>query len=155
MLMKTGNKIRPLYGPNEDDWIPGDDFDFVPKSSPSESEKVVPFNQPLDAIAMGVQLVQVFPMLQQISQQVSVLTAKMERLERQRLSPPPRSDFDEVAYLDAEGARKYLSMSKNSFEKHVYLAKVKIPRYLVGGKNLFKKADLDRFVQAWEDKNRS
>ena len=153
--MKTGSKIRPLYGPSEDDWIPGDDFDFVPKSSPSESEKVVPFNQPLDAIAMGMRLVQVLPMLQQISQQVSDLTAKMERLERQRLSPPPKSDFDEAGYIDAEAARKYLSMSKNTFEKHVYSAKIKIPRYRVDGKNFFKKADLDRFVQTWEDKNRS
>ena len=153
--MKTGSKIRPLYGPSEDDWIPGDDFDFVPKSSPSESEKVVPFNQPLDAIAMGMRLVQVLPMLQQISQQVSDLTAKMERLERQRLSPPPKSDFDEAGYIDAEAARKYLSMSKNTFEKYVYSEKVKIPRYLVGGKNFFKKKDLDLFVLTWEDKNLS
>lgn len=155
--MKSGRKIAALYGPSEDDFFPQDEADFLahPLPSASAAEKVVPFTQPLDGIAVGMQLVQVYPLLQQLSQQVSDLAAQVAKFQAQRTLPPPKSDFDEVGYLDAKGATKYLSISKNSFEKHVYLAKVKIPRFLVGGKNLFKKADLDRFVQTWEDKNRS
>lgn len=150
-----GRKLAVYCGPSEEDFVPQDSSDFLAEPWVPASEKILPFEQPLEGIALGMQLVQVLPMLQEISRQVSGLTAKVERLERQRLSPPPKSDSDEVAYLDAEGARKYLSMSKNTFEKYVYAEKVKIPRYLVGGKNLFKKEDLDRFVQTWEDKNRS
>jgi hypothetical protein len=155
MEMKGNRKIRALYGPSEEDFFPSEDAGSA--SSPSDSVaagKIVAFSQPLDAIAVGMQLVQVLPLLQQLSRQVSDLTAEVKVLKTFR-SAVPRSDADDVGYLDAEGARKYLSMSKNTFEAHVYSAKVKIPRYRVGGKNFFKKKDLDLFVLTWEDKNLS
>jgi len=154
--MKHAKKIRALYGPSEDDWIPQDETDFlaVPSASPG-SEKVVPFSQPLDGIAIGMQLVQVLPLLQQTVKQLSDLRSDVANLQARQAPPPPKSDSDEVGYLDAESARKYLSMSKNTFEKYVYSEKVKIPRYRVGGKNFFKKKDLDLFVLTWEDKNLS
>jgi len=155
--MKSSGKIAALYGPSEDDFFPHDEADFlaVPPCAASAAQNVVPFSQPLDGIAVGMQLAQVYPLLQQLSRQVSDLTAQVAKLQAQKTPPQPKSDFDEVGYLDAEGAQKYLSMGKNTFEKHVYSAKVKIPRYLVGGKNLFKKSELDLFVRTWEHKNLS
>ena len=54
---------------------------------------------------------------------------------------------NEDRWLDAKGAREYLGgMSESTFDKYRYLARTKIKGYLVGGKTLFKKSDLDRFV---------
>ena len=150
-----GGKLAVYCGPSEEDFVPQDSSDFLAEPWAPASEKVLPFGQPLEGIALGMQLAHFLPMIPQISQQISGLTAEVARLQAQRVPPPPKSDFDEVGYLDAEGARKYLSMSKNTFEAHVYSAKVKIPRYRVGGKNFFKKKDLDLFVLTWEDKNLS
>lgn len=110
----------------------------------------VPALGSLNAVVAGMQLTQVFPMLEQLTQQVANLTAEIAKARVPRVAPS-KSGFDEVGWLDAEGARKYLSMSKNTFEKHVYLGRIK--RYLVGGKNFYKKTDLDLFVMTWEDKN--
>jgi hypothetical protein len=156
MKMRSGRKFAALYGPSEDDFLPEDDADFLaPPSASPASENIVPFSQPLDGIAVGMQLVQVLPLLQQTVRQLSDLRSDVVKLQARQAPPPPKSDFDEVGYLDAESARKYLSMSKNTFEKYVYSEKVKIPRYRVGGKNFFKKKDLDLFVLTWEDKNLS
>ena len=155
--MKSSSKITALYVPTEEDFFPHDDADFfatAPCAAPA-AEKVVPFAQPLDGMAVGIQLAQFYPMLQQLSRQMSDLSARVAKLQAQQAPPPSKSAFDGVGYLDAEGARKYLSMSKNTFEKYVYLEKVKIPRHLVGGKNYFKKEDLDLFMLTWADKNRS
>lgn len=155
MEMRQEKKLKVLYGPTEEDFFPSEDAGSA--SSPSDAVaagKIVAFSQPLDAIAVGMQLSQVYPLLQQLSRQVSDLTAEVKVLKNYR-SALPKSETDDVGYLDAEGARKYLSMSKNTFEKHVYSAKIKIPRYAVGGKNFFKKKDLDLFVLTWEDKNLS
>jgi hypothetical protein len=155
--MKSGSKIAALYGPSEDDFLPHDEADFLADlpCAASAAQNVVPFSQPLDGIAVGMQLVQVYPLLQQLSRQVSDLTAQVAKFQVPKTSPPPRSDFDDVGFVDAEGARKYLSMSKNTFEKYVYSERVKIPRYRVGGKNYFKKKDLDLFMLTWENKNLS
>jgi excisionase family DNA binding protein len=103
----------------------------------------------LNAMAAGVQLTQVYPLLQQVSQQVASLAAEVAKAKMPQF-PLSKSEFDRVGWLDAEGARKYLSMSKNTFEKYVYSGSIK--KYLVGGKNLFKKTDLDLWVMTWEDK---
>ncbi len=49
-------------------------------------------------------------------------------------------------WLDARGAAIYLSMSPGTFDKYRYQTDVKIKGYKVGGKTLYKKADLDAFV---------
>jgi len=152
--MRQAKKIKVLYGPSEEDFFPSEDAGSV--SSPSDSVaagKIVAFSQPLDAIAVGIQLSQVYPLLQQLSRQVSDLTAEVKVLKACLSSLPQSSAADDVGWLDAEGARRYLSMSKNTFEKYVYSGKIKVKKYLVGGKNLFKKKELDLFVMTWEDKN--
>jgi hypothetical protein len=103
----------------------------------------------LTAIAAGVQLMQVYPTLQDICKQVAFLREELAKQKIHQL-PTSKSEFDEVVWLDAAGARKYLSMSKNTFEKHLYSGRIK--KYLVGGKNFFKKTDLDLFMMTWEDK---
>ena len=53
-------------------------------------------------------------------------------------------------WLDAKDAAAYLSMSPGTFEKYRYQTSVKIKGYKVGGKALYKKADLDAFVMLYE-----
>jgi len=103
----------------------------------------------LTAIAAGGELMQGYPMLQDICKQVAVIREELAKQKIHQL-PPSKSEFDEVVWLDAVGARRYLSMSKNTFEKHLYSGRIK--KYLVGGKNFFKKTDLDLFMMTWEDK---
>jgi len=104
----------------------------------------------LSAIATGMQLAQVYPMLEEISEQVAALSAELGKQRTHQ--PPSKSEFNGVGWLDAAGAQKYLSMSKNTFEKYAYNAEPKIPKYRVGGKNLFKATDLDLWVMTHEDK---
>lgn len=128
--------------------------DFILPPDP-ESDNIISLQQPLDAIAVGMQLAQVYPLLQQLSRQVSDLAGQVKASKPNQASPAPqpRNDGHEVGWLDAEGARKYLSMSKNTFEKYVYSGEIKVKKYLVGGKNLFRKQELDLFVMTWEDKH--
>ena len=54
---------------------------------------------------------------------------------------------DEDRWLDARAAREYLGgMSESTFDKYRYTTKTRIKGYLVGGKTLYKKSELDRFV---------
>ena len=53
-------------------------------------------------------------------------------------------------WLDAKDAAAYLSMSAGTFDKYRYETSVKIKGYKVGGKTLYKKADLDAFVMLYE-----
>jgi len=152
MEMRRGRKVVALYGPSEEDFLPAQSCGSA--SVPAAAGNVVPFSQPLDAIALGMQLVQVLPILQQVLQRQTEIFGQMKSLQVQ-ISGMQKPDGDQPEWLDAEGALKYLSMSKNTFEHHVYSAKVKIPRYRVGGKNYFKRSELDLFVRTWEDKNLS
>jgi excisionase family DNA binding protein len=55
-------------------------------------------------------------------------------------------------WLDSREAADYLRMSKTTFEKHLYSGPIKIKSYLVGGKRLFKRSDVDRWVMTHRDK---
>lgn len=134
-------------------WLEEQDAEFEANQAPPPlaAQKIVQFNQPLDSIALGMQLVQVLPILQQLSQQQTENCALIKAMQVQ-ISRLQKSNANEPGWLDAEEARKYLSMSKNTFEKHVYSAKIKIPRHRVDGKNFFRKQDLDLFMLTWEDK---
>ena len=104
--MRQEKKIKVLYGPSEEDFFPSEDAGSA--SSPSDSVaagKIVAFSQPLDAIAVGIQLSQVYPLLQQLSRQVSDLTAEVKVLKACLSSLPQSSAADDVGWLDAEGAR--------------------------------------------------
>jgi hypothetical protein len=152
MEMRRGRKVVALYGPSEEDFLPAQSCGSA--SVPAAAGNVVPFSQPLDAIALGMQLVQVLPILQQVLQRQTEIFGQMKSMQVQ-ISGMQKPDADQPEWLDAEGARTYLSMSKNTFQKHVYSAEVKIRRYPVGGKNYFKKSELDLFMLTWEDKNLS
>ena len=149
-----GRNLAVYCGPSEDDFAPQDSSDFLAEPWVPASEKVLPFEQPLEGIALGMQLVQVLPILQQVLQRQTEIFGQMKSMQVQ-ISGMQKPDGDQPEWLDAEGALKYLSMSKNTFQKHVYSAKVKIRRYPVGGKNYFKKSELDLFMLTWEDKNLS
>jgi hypothetical protein len=56
-------------------------------------------------------------------------------------------------WLDAKGAAEYLDMSAGTFDKFRYQTTPKIKGYRVGGKTLYKRADLDNFVMLFEVKS--
>lgn len=59
------------------------------------------------------------------------------------------SDFSD-AWLNAKEAARYLGMSPRTFDKYRYQTSLRIKGYKVGGKTLYKKADLDTFVKLYE-----
>lgn len=63
------------------------------------------------------------------------------------------ADSTEGEWLDRAKAEKYLSMSRNTFEKYANSEGHSIPKSLVGGKNYYRKKDLDLFVMTWKDKS--
>jgi len=70
------------------------------------------------------------------------------------LMPQAASTSTSDGWLDSSQAANYLQLSKTTFEKHVYKGNPKIKGYLVGGKNLYKQSDLDKWVMTWRDKSR-
>lgn len=54
------------------------------------------------------------------------------------------------AWLDAKDAARYLGMSPGTFDKYRYQTSPTIKGYRVGGKTLYKRADLDAFVILFE-----
>jgi hypothetical protein len=56
-------------------------------------------------------------------------------------------------WMDAKGAAEYLDMSPGTFDKYRYQTTPKIKGYKVGGKTLYKRADLDNFVMLFEVKS--
>lgn len=151
--MRAGNQSKTVEVPGVLDfpWLEEQDAEFEANQPPPATQKIVQFNQPLDSIAVGMQLVQVLPILQQLSQQQTEISAVMKAMQVQ-ISRLQKSDANAPGWLDAEKARKYLSMGKNTFEKYVYTGKIKVKRYRVGGKNYFCVKDLDLFMRTWEDK---
>lgn len=152
--MRAGNQSKSVEVPDVLDfpWLEEQDAEFeANQAPPPAAQKIVQFNQPLDSIALGMQLVQVLPILQQLSQQQTEIFALMKAMQVQ-IARMQKSDSNRPGWLDAEEARKYLSMSKNTFDKYVYTGKIKVKRYRVGGKNFFCVKDLDLFMMTWEDK---
>lgn len=62
-----------------------------------------------------------------------------------------RPDAD--GWIDSKAARAYLGFSKNTFDMHCYQSEPRLPSKKVGGKLLFKRAELDRWVSLWEVRN--
>ena len=58
--------------------------------------------------------------------------------------------IDADGWLDAKGAAVYLAMSPGTFDKYRYQTSPRIKGYRVGGKTLYKRADLDAFVRLFE-----
>ena len=59
-------------------------------------------------------------------------------------------DTNDNGWLDAKAAAVYLGMSANTFDKYRYQTATKIRGYKVGGKTLYQRGDLDRFVKLFE-----
>ena len=64
-----------------------------------------------------------------------------------------KSQSAETEWLDRAGAEKYLCMSRNTFEKYSNIKGHSIPKHLVGGKNYYRKRELDLFMITWKDKS--
>ena len=91
------------------------------------------------------------PQLQQLLEaQTRDIKALRDELKASRNSSHETKD----GWLDAKGAAEYLDMSAGTFDKYRYQTTPKIKGFKVGGKTLYKRADLDRFVMLFEVKSR-
>ena len=107
-----------------------------------------PENTALSHILKGVAALP--DVLELLQAQGRLIEALREEIKTLRI---PQKCGDNDGWLDAEGARKYLSMSANTFDKYRYQTSPSIKGYKVGGKTLFKRADLDNFVRLFEIKS--
>ena len=91
-----------------------------------------------------------FAMLPRFSETLTRLERRLSGIEdtlaRARPADPDR-------WMDTREACEYMSVSKSTFEKYRYRTNPKIKGYNLGGKVLFKKADLDSFVRLYEAKS--
>lgn len=104
----------------------------------------------IHALGVGFQIAQLPSFVLQVMEEVRSIRSSIDSLALElKTSPTPIDD----GWLDSTEAASYLSMAKTTFEKHLYKGKPKIKAYMVGGKNLFKKSDLDRWVMTYKDKS--
>ena len=109
-----------------------------------------PANATLASLLRGIAaLPHTLDLLQAQGRQIDALRAEIKAL---RISHQVGSGND--GWLDSEGAREYLSMSANTFDKYRYETTPSIKGYKVGGKTLFKREDLDNFVRLYDLKSR-
>ena len=118
--------------------------------STSEDCQLPLSNSDLTHVQTGYQLAQLPTLMAGVLKEVLAVRCAIEAQAVGRVVVPSSTDD---GWLDSEAAAKYLNLSKGTFEKHVYKAENKIRAYRVGGKNLFKKSDLDNWVKTWEDKS--
>lgn len=71
------------------------------------------------------------------------------REETRKLNAPATVD----GWLDARRAMQYLSMSKNTFDKYRYKETLALKGSMVGGKEFFKKSDLDLYMKLFAAKS--
>lgn len=99
----------------------------------------------IQAFQMIGKLPQLFSKLEMQQHQIAVLTKEVRSLET-----IIQAKTDEVnGWMDTPQAQKYLSVSRNTFDKYRYSKKsrIKLVGHRVDGKTLFNKEELDRFVK--------
>jgi len=83
--------------------------------------------------------------LDEQKRQIAILAKEVHHLETVLQS----QSVDDDGWLDTPGAKEYLGVSRNTFDKYRYckFSKVKLTGHKVGGKTLYKREELDRFVK--------
>jgi|ERR1700677_1078887 len=84
----------------------------------------------------------VLDMQKQMSRELAAL--------RSEVAANKPSEENELGWMDAKRAAKYLGMCPTTFDKFRYESKAKIKGYKVGGKIKYQRKDLDSFVKLWE-----
>jgi len=82
-----------------------------------------------------------FELLTEMRRDVASLRAELAKREE--------SSADSDGWIDAAKAAKYIDMCRSTFEKYRYESQ-ELKGCKVGGKTLYKKADLDSFVKLYE-----
>jgi excisionase family DNA binding protein len=103
-----------------------------------------------EAVESGYWLSQMPNVLEQVLEEVRSLRHELKAFPA---TTQPITSYEKDGWLDSKDAASYLGMSKNTFEKHRYKATNTIKAYMVGGKNFFKRSDLDRWVMTWKDRS--
>ena len=85
--------------------------------------------------------------------QIEILAYEVRILERFIQTPSEEAD----GWLDASRAKKYLGISRNTFDKYRYPkeSKIILRGHKVDGKTLYKRAEIDRFVKLKQLDNRN
>ena len=119
-----------------------------------EASNILPFTDPMQGFAAGLQLAQVVPLLTRLIELVQAQPSQIERLQDgiARLAENSNGDYDR--WLSAEQAAAHMGLSINTFDKYRYNTKVKIKGYRLDGSLRYKKSDLDRFILTYDVKSR-
>ena len=118
-----------------------------------QANNILAFSDPIQGLVAGMQLTQIVPMLSILTEQMQLLSRRMERMQ-ETTSQRLESGQNEDCWLDAKKAAKYMDVSKSTFDKYRYGTDVKITGYPLDGKILYKKSDLDTFVMLYDLKSR-
>jgi len=117
-----------------------------------DKANILPFTDPLQGFAAGIQLAQVVPILNNLVELVQAQSQQIRSLlENQSRVTSKIENAD--CWLDATKAAKYMDLSKSTFDKYRYGTNVKITGYPLDGKILYKKSDLDNFVKLYDLKS--
>ena len=84
--------------------------------------------------------------------EISALRREVQQLRE--LCTSALSASTPVGYMDARAAAAYCSLSKGSFDKYRYSTQVKIRGYRLDGKTLYRREDLDSFIQLYAIRSR-
>lgn len=107
-------------------------------------------SNPLDQVQKTLQLLQLPESVELMLEKIESVNRKLESFQDYLIKTEFPIDADR--YMSSDEAQKYLSMSKNTFEKYRYSTAVKIPSYPLDGKCWFRKSDLDRFMLTYKYK---
>ena len=118
------------------------------------SANILPFTDPLQGFAAGIQLAQVVPILNNLTELVQAQSQQIQRMQDciARLGENTNGDYDR--WLGAEEAAAHMGLSINSFDKYRYKAEVRIKGHRLDGSLRYKKSDLDRFILTYDVKSR-
>lgn len=119
-----------------------------------QTADILPFTDPIQGFAAGLQLAQVVPLLKRLTEFVQAQPSQIERILDgiARLAENANGDYDR--WLSAEEAATHMGMSLNTFDKYRYKTKVKIKGHRLDGSLRYKKSDLDRFILTYDVKSR-
>ena len=106
-------------------------------------------NQPTDSQAIALQALLAGLAVSGLAEPLARLERRLEAIEK-AVRAKPAGEGTESGWLDASKAAVYLDMSAGTFDKYRYGSEPRITGYKVGGKTLYKREDLDRWVKLYE-----
>jgi hypothetical protein len=88
-----------------------------------------------------------------ILNEVNEIRECMENIQKENLRMRELVIKGDDYWMDAEDARVYMRVSKNTFDNYRYSFNPRLIGHPVGGKTLYKKSDIDHWVRTYQYKS--